>query len=157
MEKTSAMLLLITPETTLGSTVFKNSCNPSSLGELMFKSLSKINTINSFQEFLQEINEIHFGYDQDTLLFHLTNFKQTEDKICLLGNKEPIIYSPYWTMYKNVSGTTIRITDIDQNEILLKDGDTARFEYNRLAKNLNNKDDIIREDFLDILERFNVE
>lgn len=141
---TRGMAILLMKGYVMTSLQFNGDVYPDGYGDEFINKLSKVKDDTDFDIFINEFNDLHFGYDNDEVTFgHPNEVLYSEDNIVNLINLSSRFNSD-WIFFKNLTGSTvkfrvkhkgnIKIIDVLSRETIRFNYDTLTYEGNHIIK-----------------------
>lgn len=121
---------------------FNGNMYPEGYGDMFFKGIKNVNTVDEFKAFAEKFNEENFGYEEELV------YEEENNRIYdVMGEKELIIdfnidyfgiFFSDWVFFKNLTGLPVRFItrDEEKTEVVVNHGESIRFNFGYLERTL---------------------
>lgn len=121
---------------------FNGNMYPEGYGDMFFKGIKNVNTVDEFKAFAEKFNEENFGYEEELV------YEEENNRIYdVMGEKELIIdfntnyfdiFFSDWVFFKNLTGLPVRFItrDEEKTEVVINHGESARFNFGHIEDTL---------------------
>lgn len=121
---------------------FNGNMYPEGYGDMFFKGIKNVNTVDEFKAFAEKFNEENFGYEEELV------YEEENNRIYdVMGEKELIIdfnidyfgiFFSDWVFFKNLTGLPVRFItrDKEKTEVVVNHGESIRFNFGYLERTL---------------------
>ena len=133
---------LLTENKVYETTEFNGDMYPEGYGDMFFKGIKNVNTVDEFKAFAAKFNEENFGYEEELV------YEEENNRIYdVMGKKELIIdfnidyfgiFFSDWVFFKNLTGLPVRFItrDEEKTEVVVNHGESIRFNFGYLERTL---------------------
>jgi len=133
---------LLTENKVYETTEFNGDMYPEGYGDMFFKGIKNVNTVDEFKAFAEKFNEENFGYEEELV------YEEENNRIYdVMGKKELIIdfnidyfgiFFSDWVFFKNLTGLPVRFITCDEEktEVVVNHGESIRFNFGYLEGTL---------------------